>query len=64
MISDLDCQDISKARLIYPGDRVYHYDDQKLAYAIYLESPKGVRIAFRGAGDKTPVYNHDYRDRL
>jgi len=55
--------DISKARLFYPDGAVETYDNQKLAYEIWLGSRKGIRIAFRGKGDKTPVYSWDYLDK-
>jgi hypothetical protein len=53
----------SKARLCYPDGRVVAYDDPHLAYAVWLALPRGVRCAFRSAGDRTPVYPHDHVDR-
>jgi hypothetical protein len=44
------------ARLHFSDGRVEHFDDQKLAYALWLALPKGVRAAFRGANDTRPVY--------
>ena len=43
---------------------VDEYSDQSLAYSVYLGLPKGVRAAFRGAGDARPVYAWDYVDRM
>ena len=43
---------------------VEEYNDQSLAYFVYLGLPKGVRAAFRGAGDTRPVYAWDYVDRM
>ena len=54
----------TKARLFYPDGRIVEYDDPKMAYAVWLGLPKGVRAAFRGANDETPVYPHDYVDRM
>lgn len=55
---------VRKARLFFPDGRVSHFDDQKLAYAVWLALPKGVRSAFRGANDTTPVYPWDHVDAL
>lgn len=51
------------SRLFYADGRVVEYADQKLAYAVWLALPKRVKVAFRGANDRTPVYPHDYVDR-
>jgi hypothetical protein len=56
--------DLTKARLFYSNGHVAAYDDQKMAYAVWLGQPKGVHVAFRGKGDETPVYSHDYADKL
>jgi hypothetical protein len=56
--------DTAKARLHYPDGRVVHYGDQTLAYRVWLALPKGVRCAFRSAGETRPVYAHDYVDRM
>ena len=53
-----------KARILYPDGRVSEYDDQRLAYAVWLGLPLGIRCAFRGAGDNRPVYPHDYVDQM
>lgn len=45
-------------------EEVREYQDQALAYAVWLALPKGVRAAFRGAGNTRPVYDWDYADRL
>lgn len=55
--------DLTKARLFYSDQQVECYSDQKLAYQIWLSLRKGIRCAFRGIGDATPVYSHDYADR-
>lgn len=54
--------DIRKARIHYANGRIEHYDDQKLAFAIWLALPKGVLAAFRGANDNRPVHSWDYVD--
>ena len=54
--------DTRKARVSFPDGRVTHYDDQKLAYAVWLALPRGTRAAFRGANDPRPVYPWDYAD--
>lgn len=48
--------DATKARIIYSDGRVETYDDQALAYQIYLALPKGTRAAFRGKDDFDAVY--------
>jgi hypothetical protein len=57
-----DKADTSKARLYRADGLVDHFDDQKLAYRVWLAAPKGTRLAFRGAGDERPVYPHDLVD--
>src|ERR1039458_4366931 len=52
--------DARKARVCFPGDHVMHYDDQKLADALWLALPRRTRAAFRGANDPRPVYPWDY----
>lgn len=54
--------DLTKARLFYSNGDVSTYADQSLAYQVWLAMPKGVRVAFRGINDATPVYSHDYVD--
>ena len=58
--------DTSKARIFFNDalSRIRDYDDQRLAYAVWLALPKGVRAAFRGKNDLTPVYSHDFVDRM
>jgi hypothetical protein len=51
-----------KARLYFPDGRAEEFDDQKLAYAVWLALPKGIRAAFRGAKDARPVYPWDCVD--
>jgi len=53
---------VDVARLYYADGRVIQFADQQLAYAAWLTLPKGVRAAFRGAGDTRPVYPWDYVD--
>ena len=55
--------DTRKARVCFADGRVTHYDDQQLAYAVWLGLPKGMRAAFRGANDPRPVYPWSYVDR-
>lgn len=52
------------ARIFYLDGRIVEYTDQKLAYSVWLSLSKGVKAVFRGANDETPVYSHDYVDRL
>ncbi len=56
--------DTRKTRVTFPDGRVTHYEDQRLAYAVWLVVPKGTRAAFRGANDPRPVYPWDYVDAL
>ena len=42
-----DSIDVRKARLYFPDGRVTQYDNQNLAYAVWLALPKGTRVAFR-----------------
>jgi hypothetical protein len=42
---------------------VRHCIDDRQAYALWLTLDRGVFAALRGAGNKTPVYPHDYVDR-
>ena len=58
------CQvDTTKARLYYADRRIGYWDDQALALAVWLALPKGVRVAFRGKNDTTPVYPWDCVDK-
>jgi hypothetical protein len=63
-MNSLESIDVRKPRLYFPGGRVTQYDDQKLAYAVWLALPKGCRAAFRGANDARPVYPWDYADAI
>jgi hypothetical protein len=56
--------DARKARVSFPDARVTYYEDQKLAYAVWLALPRGTRAAFRGANDARPLYPWDYADTL
>jgi len=52
-----------QARLYYRDGRVDRFDNQSLAYQTWLALPRGVRVAFRAAGDNRPVLSHDYADQ-
>jgi hypothetical protein len=54
--------DTRMARIHYPDGHVEPYDDQPLAFAVWLALPQGVRAAFRGANDTQPVYPWDSVD--
>ena len=56
--------DCSKARLYFADGRVFYYDDQRLAYFVWLHLPQGIRVAFRSADDTRPVYPWDCVDAL
>jgi hypothetical protein len=55
--------DTSKARLLFSNGHIEEYDDQHLAYALWLALPRGVRAAFRGKNDNRPVYGWECVDR-
>ena len=57
-----DAADVSKARVYY-ADSVSEFETDTMAYAVWLGMDKGVRCAFRGAGDTRPVYTWDLVDR-
>jgi hypothetical protein len=40
--------------------RVLTFRDQKFAYHTWLSLPRGIGAAFRGKGDKRPVYAWEY----
>jgi hypothetical protein len=52
----------NKACLHFADGRIQQFNDQQLAYAIWLALPKGVHAAFRSAKDRRPVYAWDYVD--
>jgi hypothetical protein len=52
-----------KARLLFSDGRIEHYTDQRLCLAVWYALAKGVRAAFRGAGDTRPVYPWNCVDR-
>jgi hypothetical protein len=56
--------DTRKARVCFPDGRVTHYGGQKLACAVWLALPKGIRAAFRGANHTRPVFPWDYAEVL
>jgi phage baseplate assembly protein gpV len=60
---DSSAADTSKARIYFPDHTVQEYDDQAVAYQVWLALPGSVRAAFRGADDPTPVYEWDYVNR-
>lgn len=62
--STIPIGDTKKARLFYSGGSRDEFHNQQLAYEIYMGARKGVRIAFRGKGDTTPVYPWELVDRL
>jgi hypothetical protein len=53
-----------KARLYFADGRVAQFADQRLAYAVWIGLPNGIRVAFRGANDTTPVYPWECVDAL
>lgn len=55
----IEKQDTSKARIIYPNGRVEHYDNQAIAYRLWLGLPKKFRAAFRGKHDARPIETWD-----
>ena len=59
----MDMGDTSLTRLIYADGRVEHYADSALALALWYGAARGVRVAFRSAGDCSPVYPWDCVDR-
>ena len=50
-------------KLFYRDGQIVEYKDQTLAYEIWLASPKGIRIAFRGEGNEEPIYPWDFADK-
>ena len=54
--------DYRVARLYYPDGQIVHFVDPQLAYAVWLDLPKGIHAAFRGANDTRLVYPWDYAD--
>lgn len=55
--------DVTKTRLFFQDGHIIEYSHATLAYHAWLSFPKGTKVAFRSAGDDTPVYSHDYVDR-
>jgi hypothetical protein len=58
-----DFIDIRKSRLYFPDGQVTLFDDEKLAYFVWLALPKGTCVAFRAANDTRPVYPWDCVDK-
>ena len=56
--------DTTTARIYFADGRIDYFGDQSLGYAVWLALPKGVRAAFRGRNDETPVYPWDCVDKL
>ena len=56
--------DTRKAQVCFPDGSIAEYEDQKLAYAVWLALRKGTRAAFGGANDSRPVYPWDYADAV
>jgi hypothetical protein len=56
-MKSVDSIDVRMARLYLLSRRVMHYDDAKLAYAVWFALPKITRVAFRGANDARAVYS-------
>lgn len=54
----------TKPRLIFSDGRIEHFNDQQLMLKVYYALQRGVRCAFRGAGDTRPVYSWDCVDVL
>ena len=54
--------DTRKASLYFTDGTVTGFSDQRLAYAVWLALPKGVRAAFRGTNDTRSVDSWDYAD--
>lgn len=51
------------ARIHFRDGRVAKFQNQQLAYSIWLSLPRGTRAAFRGKGDSRPIYAWDYADK-
>ena len=54
---------MDKAQIYWSDGTVSTYENQTLAYAVWLGVRKGIRCAFRGKGDNRPVYSWDYVDK-
>jgi hypothetical protein len=59
----MDIGNTEKPRLIFLDGRIRYFPTDELAYKVWLSLAKRVYCAFRGAGDKRPVYSHDCVDR-
>jgi hypothetical protein len=51
--------DTAKARIFWPDGRIEHFDDQQMAYRLYIGLPPKFRCAFRGKHDARPVHPGD-----
>lgn len=54
---------IKRARIVDASGKVQEFDNPALALRCYYAMPRGVRLAFRAAGDATPVYPWDLADK-
>jgi len=55
---------LSKARIYFPDGWIEQFDNQALAYAVWLALPEETHAAFRGINNGLPVYPWDYVDNL
>jgi len=53
----------TSARIHFRDGRVLELKNQNLAYQTWLSLPRGTHAAFRGKGDKRPVYAWDFADK-
>jgi len=51
------------ARIYFHDGRVEEFENQQLAYLVWLSLPRGTRAAFRGKGDSRPIHTWDYADK-
>jgi hypothetical protein len=56
-------QNLETARVYYSDGQVCAFNDEKLAYRIWLSLPRGILAAFRGKGDQRPVHAWDDADK-
>jgi hypothetical protein len=56
-------QHAETVRIYYRNGRVSEFNNQQLAYRVWLALPHGIRAAFRGKGDARPVRPWDYADK-
>jgi hypothetical protein len=63
MENSMNIGDVTMNRIIYSNGRIAEFSNTELALKVYYALPSGVRCAFRGAGDVTPVYTWDCVDK-